>query len=585
MRSRRGYRGPRRASSKNPNKHLAVSPSEAGSSDQMSLASSYFPASVGSTRGNSPEGSTPSDRKTSASPGTQLYALAPSSSNEIFSPEANTASSSRRGALPSLAERCLDAFYQFFHGAHPFVVPRHFLHHVSPSGRTEPLMAAMRWVGSLYIDIGSTRQSLLEEACHRVYSSSSPRDVFLLQAMMVLLVGLDGTREHDKARETLLDAEKLAIDLAINTRPFALLHGQGIPVLEESLRRTWWELFIIDGMYASVHRLTDFALFDVPTDVALPCEEKEFLSGEIPPPRYPDELDERHFTDDDREFSSFSYRILSSRNLGQYIRTPSITDASEQEIAKLEGLLTDWRLNLPASKRSAINSHGEVDEMIFQAFMMNYGASLLIHKPLSQLDTSQSKSITACAPYREVASGRALNAHTRHAIASATDISNLITHRVPILSHTHFFTCVIAGSSTVHLAKWALCFVQYDDDDLRRQLRLNIGALDEFSTVWSAAGAVKEQVQQAARELYQAKKAAQATPQFWTGFSSEQVSGFVAGDEWVLGEVEGGHGHDQGQPGPSSQYESEQKDDSASQSGAQGGPVDHDEGQSREHLE
>lgn len=417
-------------------------------------------------------------------------------------------------------------------------------------------MAAMRWVGSLYIDIGPSRQSLLEEACVRVYSSSNSRDVFLLQAMMVLLVGLDGNGDHERSREMLADAQELAIELAVNTRPFAILHGQGIPVLEESLRRTWWDLFIIDGMCSGAHRITNFALFDVPTDVALPCEEKEFLSGEIPPPRYPEELEERHFTHDDREFSSYAYRILSSRNLGRFLRTPSITDASDVEIARLEGLLTDWRLNLPASKRTAIDRDGHVDEMMFQAFMTNYAASLLLHQPLSQLDTSQSKNITACAPYREVSSGRVLNAHTRHAIASATDISNLITHRVPILSHSHFFSCVIAASSTVHLAKWALHFVQYDDDDLRRQLRLNIGALDELSTVWAAAGAVKAQVQQAARELYQAKKAAQATPQFWMGFTNEQVSGFMAGDEWVLGEVE--HGHDSGQ------HDSEHNDDNTS---------------------
>lgn len=97
--------------------------------------------------------------------------------------------------------------------------------------------------------------------------------------MMVLIVALDGSTQNDLAREMLLDAEKLSHDIAINTKVFASYHGRGSPVLEESWRRTWWDLLVIDGMIAGVHRATNYALFDVPADVDLPCEELEFLSG------------------------------------------------------------------------------------------------------------------------------------------------------------------------------------------------------------------------------------------------------------------------------------------------------------------
>jgi hypothetical protein len=96
--------------------------------------------------------------------------------------------------------------------------------------------------------------------------------------MLVLLIGLDGSGNHEKSRGILGKAEALAVQIAINTRPFAALHGRGWPVLEESWRRTWWELFVADGMIAGVHRATTFALFDVPADADLPCEEHEFLS-------------------------------------------------------------------------------------------------------------------------------------------------------------------------------------------------------------------------------------------------------------------------------------------------------------------
>lgn len=399
-------------------------------------------------------------------------------------------------------------------------------------------MAAMRWVGSLYIPVHLSRRSLLDEACHKVYSPTAIRNVFHLQAMMIMVVGLDGMGDQDKARETLLDAEKLATDLAVNTRPFALFHGQGIPVIEESLRRTWWDLLIIDGMIAGVHRVTHFALYDVPADVALPCEEQEYLSGQIPPPRYLEELEERDFTDDDRGFSSFAYRILCGRNLGRVMRTPPILTPDDENLAKLEALLTNWRLGLPESKRTPLDSLGRVDEMMFQAFMMNYATSVMVHQPHSQLDTSPVKNVDACAPHQAVVANKTFNSHTRHVMASATEITKLITLRVPLLSHTHFFTCVISMSSIVHLCKWALHFMQYDDDDLRQQLRLNINALNQLSSVWVAAGNVKGQVQGVAKEIYSTKKSVQAAPQYWQGYTRDQILRFVAADDEIIEEVE-----------------------------------------------
>lgn len=411
-------------------------------------------------------------------------------------------------------------------------------------------MAAMRWVGSLYIDVQLSRRSLLDEALHKVLSPTNVRDVFLLQAMMVLLVGLDGIGDQNRARETLLDSEKLALEIALNTRPFAMFHGQGLPVLEESLRRTWWDLYVIDGMIAGVHRATNFALYDAPTDVPLPCEEHEYLSGNIPPPRGLEDLDERDFTDDDHEFSSFAYRILSTRNLGRYLRTQPITNPQDENITRLETLLTNWRLNLPRSKRTAIDTQGRVDEMMFQGFMINYAVSLMLHQPHSQLDASPAKQVTYCSPYREIPHGQAFNSHTRHTMTSAAEISKLITHRVSPLSHTPFFSCVISVSSIIHLSRWALHFVQYDDEDIRQQLRLNIGALNEFATVWQSAANIKMQVQAVAKEVYQAKKAIQATPRYWFGVTRETMAGTIALDDSIIEEVDGGDGQSGVQSNP-----------------------------------
>ncbi|PHH66046.1 hypothetical protein CDD81_571 [Ophiocordyceps australis] len=112
--------------------------------------------------------------------------------------------------VKTLAERCLDSYYHHFFAAHPFVLPREHMVRLARelpaiSLALEPLLAAMRWVGSLFIDVGASRDSLFDDAYRIVFTPAHERrpDGFLLQAMIVLIVGLDGCCQQDRAREIL----------------------------------------------------------------------------------------------------------------------------------------------------------------------------------------------------------------------------------------------------------------------------------------------------------------------------------------------------------------------------------------------
>jgi hypothetical protein len=181
--------------------------------------------------------------------------------------------------VPSPSDRCLDAFYHYFHKAHPFVLPKEYLLRLAKEINLKHLLTAIRWVGSLYVDVGPLGATFFEEALRLAYDPTVPKDGFLLQTLMLLLIALDGSCQQEKARQLLAEAERLAVQMAINTRPYATVHGRGVPVLEESWRRTWWDLYVVDGMIAGVHRHTNFVLFDLASDVALPCEEHDYLSG------------------------------------------------------------------------------------------------------------------------------------------------------------------------------------------------------------------------------------------------------------------------------------------------------------------
>ncbi|OAR00616.1 hypothetical protein LLEC1_02796 [Akanthomyces lecanii] len=549
--SRRGYKGPRKNQPQATNKSQVTSPpspSTASSGDGSNMPILVDPGAGVNNALSRPSfiggaagvpyatGAYPFDNVPPTNADLQLY--------QSYFPDDSTDGSSAKAQIPpnlqnaSPADRCLDSFFYHFHASHPFVLPKPYLLTLVGDLSLEPLLAAARWVGSLFIDVGATRQSLFQEAYRLVYEPQRLKDGFVVQAMMLLIVALDGNCERDKAREMLGSAGTLALQIGLNTRDFATIHGKNLPVVEESWRRTWWDLFIIDGMMAGVHRVTNFLLYDVPADVPLPCEELQFLSGSIPSPMTLQDLESSDFAGDDGEFSSFAYRILCGRNLGRFMRTPPLQGPDDENITRIEALLTNWRLHLPRNKKDSLQKNGTLDEMMFQAHMIMHATSIMLHQPFSQLDTALTQSITSCVPYQPVVTGDMFNTHTKHTITSACAISEMITHRVPLLSHTHFFTCVVTISSVVHLSKWAVFFVPHDDDDLRQQIRLNIGALNHLSTVWVAADRSRDQVRAVARTIYEVKKQQQNNPQYWIGYSQQDMLSSMAVDESIITEVE-----------------------------------------------
>ena len=286
--SRRGYKGTRRNTTANPNKRHASSspPSNSSVGDKCAMLggtpvatsiSTFNPAIV--LQDASPD--SPFAAQQASAPNLQLYRNSfTADGNSVLQYGATpTANGGNRVHIQTIPERCFDSFFHNFYACHPFVLPKDSLVRLIKDGNVDHLAAAIRFIGSLYIDVGASRSGFLEEAVRLAYSPTCPRDGFLVQTQLLLTIGLDGSCQQEKARQLLADAERAAVDIALNTRQFATLHGGGNSVLEESWRRTWWELYVVDGMIAGVHRTTNFLLFDVPADVALPCEEHQYLSG------------------------------------------------------------------------------------------------------------------------------------------------------------------------------------------------------------------------------------------------------------------------------------------------------------------
>lgn len=279
----------------------------------------------------------------------------------------------------------LESFFNNFFSAHPFVLPRVAFVELANKHPVPHLEAAMRFIGSLYVD-PKLSSKLAEEARTSLYAPECPQDVSRVQGLLLLCIGIDGLTMQEQALETLQHTITLAMQLGMHTRDFATAHGHGSALHEESCRRTWWEIYLVDGLIAGTHQKSMFPTKDLACEVGLPCEESEYLSGvrrpvqeafaktnhcqAIPQCHYMADFDDEIFDERNIVYSSFTYRIAAIRNLGRFLSAKQEMLPAASIIDKIDTHLVNWILHLPPAKHQIVASDGRCDEMLFQAHMI-----------------------------------------------------------------------------------------------------------------------------------------------------------------------------------------------------------------------
>lgn len=269
VKSRRGFKGPRR----NGANSMPVKPSSMPAPVAVDRSCPMVNPGAPRAPSNVPSGlATPPDHRLQTLPRAVVLPLL-DVGQDITSFDSK--------ALPpglDLRERCIEAFYFHFYPAHPFILPRDDFFKLRKQRPLDPLEAAMRHVGSFYVPQAPT-VALGLEAERTIYHADCPKDGFRVQAMLILTIGLDGYTYQEKALQILVDAQDLALQFGMNKREFAIINGNSSDIMEESWRRTWWEMYIVDGMIAGVHQKSTFRMKEIPADVELPCEERDFALG------------------------------------------------------------------------------------------------------------------------------------------------------------------------------------------------------------------------------------------------------------------------------------------------------------------
>jgi len=177
------------------------------------------------------------------------------------------------------------AYFIYFHPCHPFLLPHEHTLDMLQQRSLRHLELAIQYVASFYVP--TARKADHRDTLRRhVLQDNSGKDGTFVQALLLLAIGLHIENDDEDSASVLSSAVALALDLGMHYRDFAAMNGEGNPLLEESWRRTWWELFVIDGMMGGVNQKYTLQLMLVDMNVSLPCEEVDYKPGVSISPLY-----------------------------------------------------------------------------------------------------------------------------------------------------------------------------------------------------------------------------------------------------------------------------------------------------------
>lgn len=163
-------------------------------------------------------------------------------------------------------------YYQGFHRSHPFIIPRKALNTPLSSRIPHSTLSIMRYIGAHYHP-DPRFKDMFRNPAYAGLADGSVFNGFRVQNMLLLAIVDHAQGNEDGAQQTIQSAITLALETGMDRANFARENAWGSPILEESWRRTYWELYVINGMLAAMRDQNSFLLHSHASQVGLPCEE------------------------------------------------------------------------------------------------------------------------------------------------------------------------------------------------------------------------------------------------------------------------------------------------------------------------
>ncbi|KAJ6116035.1 C6 transcription factor [Penicillium sp. IBT 18751x] len=394
-------------------------------------------------------------------------------------------------------DRFLRLFYENFHVAHPMLVPSATYH---DRQYPEFLQLVVNFVGSHYVPSSTSQQYrdkvVAELAC------SSDRSHCMVQAWLIYSIAIYARGEQQEAQDAFSRAVEIALELGMNRPDFAASLNSENSIEAESIRRTWWELYIADVFMAAPFKGSAFQCSTMATEVALPCEESAYTGTcNIPTPRKMLDFKRRVFASEETVFSSFSYRIEATTILCRALVLNRLRDYHRDHLQAVENALVSWVNHLPPKKLDIVDSYGNIDEMMFQAHMTISYATMLLHLPRSDLQSVLSQADDQFWPSasRHLASTLNRPIHSIKATEASRRISDAISLCPNVPKHTPFAIPALALCGMIQLAT-SIKHTEECFDHHYNRVTLILGCLKSTKRIWGLADSAYNSLRASAGE-------------------------------------------------------------------------------------
>lgn len=360
-----------------------------------------------------------------------------------------------------------------------------------------------------------------------VFDPSVPDDGYKVQTLIILTLASYARFERDEGSKALTAAIRLAPRIGLNTNTFAFDQD---PVLQESWRRTWWELYTITGLISLI------AGFNMrlaqPERMTLPTHCEDYEAGQPFQFATLEAMQQRFATETAFKWSSFAYRIEAMRILRRVLDINSDKIASlSTQVDAASASVSSFLLSIPPEKRDGLKNDGEVDEIMACALMIIHLASICLHFPRSNLASGRAFK-TICGTDREKIASEKTRAHGSAALRSAKGLSDLFSSRATLKTVSPCFSCAIAFAAVVQLSE-CLSHRSPQLNELREYLQLQLSALNALGETWPVARAVKGQLAQFSREVLEEQRRSlqPIASEFWSTPTTSEPA--IIDEQWM----------------------------------------------------
>lgn len=396
----------------------------------------------------------------------------------------------------------IDHYYTSFHHLHPVLAPKDVQDFEHGSSA---LKLVVQLLGSLYCS--TTVNDYWIQGCRSHLPNSEDSGPDVVQANILYCIAFHAFDEHALARKCLAEAFTLARSLGMHQAEYTVSSERSSSV-QESLRRTWWELLTVDAMMAARDGQNVVSEDLVNPSMLLPADQSldtgSAVEAVAPFPHTLKAFRRRMFSEQTVCYSSYAYRIEAVLILRQVIIVAARTHITPDEVQSVNILLASWPHHLPQHLRDFIDAQGQVDYLMLQAHQIIHWGSMLLHFPrsnlFSRLPVQQGGNSCMQGNFNQVPFAPAYH-HAIGAVRASKAIADMAALRLTPEDYSPMAICSFAFATMVQIAAGfghgTACLQQHE-----RRISLLLGLLKSFSPKTKLAAHAEQQVRRAAASLF-----------------------------------------------------------------------------------